>query len=190
MPINRFNSDSYKLKLEEDVTMSYRRVSAICVMTALVVAVQARALRAGNNEGDVVTVAFGAGLNTAQPGNSANHHVIPSVIKVKTGGVVNFAVAGFHWIFVYNPGKQAADVVVADPAATFINDMTNLYYGGLSPVATPSAVAAAPNKIETVLFPKAGRYLVICNVTGHFKDGMFAFIEVSGGDNQEGQNHH
>ena len=33
-----------------------------------------------------VTVSFGAGLNTAQPGNSANHHVLPGLIKVRKGG--------------------------------------------------------------------------------------------------------
>ncbi|RYF37757.1 MAG: hypothetical protein EOO38_25750, partial [Cytophagaceae bacterium] len=27
-----------------------------------------------------VTVSFGAGLNTAQPGNSANHHILPPLI--------------------------------------------------------------------------------------------------------------
>ena len=48
------------------------------------------------NKRSSVTVSFGAGLNTAQPGNAANHHVLPAVIRVKAGGVVNFAVAGFH----------------------------------------------------------------------------------------------
>jgi hypothetical protein len=42
-----------------------------------------------------VTVAFGGGLNTATPpGNPANHHVVPRIIDIKDGGVVNFAVAG------------------------------------------------------------------------------------------------
>ena len=34
--------------------------------------------------GKVVTVAFGAGLNTALvPGDPVNHHVLPDVIKLK-----------------------------------------------------------------------------------------------------------
>ena len=32
-----------------------------------------------------VTVSFGAGLNTAQPGNAVNHHVLPGLIKVRKG---------------------------------------------------------------------------------------------------------
>ena len=41
----------------------------------------------------IVTVAFGAGLNTAQPGNSANHHVIPETIRISAGDVISFNVA-------------------------------------------------------------------------------------------------
>jgi hypothetical protein len=29
------------------------------------------------NQRESVTVSFGAGLNTAKPGNTANHHVLP-----------------------------------------------------------------------------------------------------------------
>ena len=55
----------------------------------------------GQDKGQSVTVAFGAGLNSSA---AANHHVLPRTIEVDKGGVVNFAVAGFHQIFVYNPG--------------------------------------------------------------------------------------
>ena len=61
----------------------------------------------GNGNGPerrVITVAFGAGLNTAQPGNPENHHVIPDTIRVNAGDVVNFSVAGFHIIRVYGNG--------------------------------------------------------------------------------------
>ncbi len=69
-----------------------------------------------------VTVAFGAGLNTAQPGNAANHHVLPNTIEIKAGGVVNFAVAGFHQIVVYNPGTEFEDIVLpAFPPNLFVN---------------------------------------------------------------------
>jgi len=40
-----------------------------------------------------VTVAFGRGLNTAQPGNAVNHVILPKKIKIKQGGVVHFLVA-------------------------------------------------------------------------------------------------
>jgi hypothetical protein len=57
-----------------------------------------------------ITVAFGAGLNTAQPGNTPNHHIIPQEFtvritkarkldgtKVFVPATVNFIVSGFHW---------------------------------------------------------------------------------------------
>jgi uncharacterized cupredoxin-like copper-binding protein len=134
-----------------------------------------------------VTVSFGAGLNTAQPGNSANHHVLPRTIEIKAGGVVNFAVAGFHQIFVYNPGKGPEDVVPnVNPMALFIDDTTNLYYRGILPAGGPppgipvtTNPSNAVNRVEPVSFADPGTYLVICNVAPHFRDGMYAFIKVS-----------
>jgi hypothetical protein len=130
-----------------------------------------------------VTVSFGAGLNTAQQGNAANHHVLPRVIEVDTGGVVNFVVAGFHQIFAYNPGTRVSDVedylasLPSEP--TFINYLTNTYYQGLSPVGPPpTGLSNAQNRVESVSFSKPGLYLVLCNVTGHFKDGMWAWVRV------------
>ena len=58
----------------------------------------------------IVTVGFGAGLNTAQPGNSENHHVIPQTIRVRTGDVVNFVVSGLHIVRVYDEGVRLRDV--------------------------------------------------------------------------------
>lgn len=140
----------------------------------------------GNDAPVSVTVSFGVGLNTAAPGNAVNHHILPRIIEVKAGGVVNFAVAGFHQIFVYNPGKGVDDVVIADPAALFINDLNGLYYTGLVP-APPGPDGAAEtttnpsnaiNRLESVAFFNPGVYLVICNVRPHFQDGMWAFVRV------------
>jgi plastocyanin len=131
-----------------------------------------------------VTVAFGAGLNTAQPGNSQNHHVLPRTIEIKAGGVVNFAVAGFHQISIYLPGTTPESILV--PATgVFINDSLNLYYQGIvpagGPLGTPVTVnpSNASNRVESVSFPEPGTYLVICNVRTHFLDGMYAFVKVS-----------
>lgn len=132
----------------------------------------------GNDARLAVTVSFGVGLNTAQPGNAANHHVLPKLIKVRRGGVVNFMVAGFHQVMVYNPGVTAANILV--PATgLFINDTTNLYYQGIAPLGPPPAgVSNATNRVESVSFADAGDYLVICNVRPHFLDGMHAIIRV------------
>ena len=38
--------------------------------------------------------------------------------------------------------------------------------------------ANASNRVESVSFAEPGTYLVICNIRGHFLDGMYAFIHV------------
>lgn len=132
-----------------------------------------------------VTVSFGAGLNTAQPGNAANHHVLPGVIRVRKGGVVNFVVAGFHQVMVYHPGVGPASIALPPATALFINDTKNLFYTGIAPAGGPppgTAVTGNPsnasNRTESVSFPEVGDYFVICNVRPHFVDGMYAFVKV------------
>src|SRR5688572_33477284 len=68
-----------------------------------------------------VTVGFGAGMNTNQPGNPANHHVIPDTIRVNVGDVVSVAVAGFHIIRVYGNGVKLSDVKAVIPNECEIN---------------------------------------------------------------------
>ena len=70
---------------------------------------------------EIVTVAFGAGLNTAQPGNSANHHVIPDTIRISAGDVISFNVAGLHAIRVYANGVKLADVKANVPQECQVN---------------------------------------------------------------------
>ena len=132
-----------------------------------------------------VTVSFGAGLNT--DGGPANQHIMPPTIHVAAGGVVNFVVAGFHQIFVYNQGTAPNDVVVPQ-TGTFIDDTNNLFYHGLSPVGPPPAgLSNLQNRVESVSFSDPGTYLVICNVRAHFLNGMFAYVQV--GDDQDGHHH-
>lgn len=135
-----------------------------------------------------VTVSFGAGLNTAQPGNAANHHILPRTIEIKAGGVVNFAVGGFHQIVIYNPGTDIGDITLpAFPPNLFVNyQLATAYYVGINPNNANPATAPAPatvfngeNRLETVSFTEPGVYLVICNVTPHLRDGMYAYIRVT-----------
>ena len=143
-----------------------------------------------DNDRASVTVSFGAGLNTAQPGNAANHHILPREIKVNKAGVVNFVVAGFHQIIVFAPGVVLGQIVVP-PAGLFLyepappNALPVHYLGirttggpppGIAPTSNPSN---APNRVESVSFANPGSYLVICNVRTHFIDGMWATIKVS-----------
>jgi hypothetical protein len=153
-----------------------------------------------------VTVAFGRGLNTNQAGNAVNHVVLPNNIDVNQDGVVHFMVAGLHQPVIYKPGTVPENIVV--PASGFfINDAHNRYYQGINPAGGPMGTAPTPtaadnrsnaaNRVESVSFPTSeginpntgavlsekaepGTYLVICNVRGHFLDGMWAFIRVKG----------
>jgi hypothetical protein len=164
------------------------------------------ALKAKDNDDKTpgsITVAFGAGLNTAQPGNTPNHHIIPQEFKVRitkarklNGDVVvvpatvNFIVSGFHWPWVYNDGVKLGDIVV--PAAgTFVNYNVNVFAKGINPGTPPTfaditsqGVAGvfpldpAFNRTDSFGFSAPGKYLVICNVRGHFIDGMYAWINV------------
>ena len=167
--------------------MRRRTIATLAVVLALSTAAgKAAGHDGGSDDRSVVTVMFGVGMNTVLPPNSisnpANHHVLPEVIHVRTGGVVNFVVAGFHQIFVYEPG---AGPIQVPASGTFINDLRNLYYQGILPAGGPPATPAtanpsnAQNRVEPVLFTAPGTYLVICNVRGHFLGGMYAYVVVS-----------
>jgi plastocyanin len=158
----------------------------------------------GDRKGTQAAASFGRGLNTAQPGNAVNHAILPKMIKVQAGGVVDFAVAGFHDIIIFKPGFTLEQLVAAgggqvpltppifvippDPAAplpvalSFLAD--SIYYRGLSPAGGPLATpvsgnpANGSNRTEGVAFLTKGTYLVICNVRPHLLDGMYAYVKV------------
>ena len=163
----------------------------------------------------VVTVAFGAGLNTAQPGNPANHHVIPEAIRVRVGDIVSFNVSGLHYIRVYGNGVKLDQVKLEIPDECEVNPLPpatfapqcgappvplvsagalSVYYNGINPLVVPqpgppfALASAATNRVEPVAFLAPGRYLVICAVLPHFNDKMYAWIEVRPGGN--GGGHH
>jgi plastocyanin len=171
--------------------MKQRMIAWVGILLALGTAPGVAAGDGNNDKQLVVTAMFGAGINTVLPPNSptnpVNHHVLPEIIRVQTGGVVNFVVAGFHQIFVYNPGVAVTDI---DPGTgLFINDTGGLYYQGILPAGGPPPAipvttnpSNAQNRVEPVLFTTPGTYLVICNVRGHFNNGMYAYVVVS--DNQ------
>jgi hypothetical protein len=145
-----------------------------------------------------ITVAFGAGLNTAQPGNVLNHHVIPQQFTVRitkakkldgtvvfVPATVNFVVSGFHYVWVYKPGVTLAEVQKNIPATgTFVNYDVNVFAKGVNPGTPPTFADAnvnpsgVSNRTDSFGFSVPGRYLVICNVRGHLLDGMYAWINV------------
>lgn len=157
-----------------------------------------------------ITVAFGAGLNTALPGNTPNHHIIPQDVTVRitkarkldgtvvfVPATVNFTVSGFHYIWVYNPGVRLSDVQANIPAAgTFVNYDVNVFAKGVNPGTPPTFADASvnpsgvQNRTDSFGFSTPGRYLVICNVRGHLLDGMYAWITVVDGDDDHGHGDH
>jgi plastocyanin len=175
----------------------------------LVLTLASSSMQADEKTPASISVAFGAGLNTAQPGNTPNHHVIPQEFTVRitkarkldgtlvfVPATVNFVVSGFHWIWVYNSGVTLAQVRANIPATgTFVNYDVNVFAKGVNPGTPPAFadVAVNPsgvmNRTDSFGFSVPGRYLVICNVRGHLLDGMYAWINVVD-DDRDGHSGH
>ena len=173
------------------------RASAV-VASVLALSLASPTVKAKDKPEGRITVTFGAGLNTAQPGNTPNHHIIPQEFTVKitkakkldgtvvfVPATVNFIVSGFHWPWVYNNGVTLGEVQANIPAAgTFVNYDVNVFAKGVDPGTPPTFANASVNpsgvmnRTDSFGFSLPGRYLVICNVRGHFIDGMYAWINV------------
>ena len=124
------------------------------------------------------------------------HQLIPSEVKIKAGGAVNFIVGGFHQPTVYGDGTLPADINTNTTTPStgipsgvpLINDDVNRTYRGQDPSRQPILIppsaggASGPvsqDRVEVVHFPKPGTYLVICGVRAHFVDDrMFGFVKV------------
>lgn len=143
--------------------MSSSRKLTITLTAAIACALGVSTASAADPDGrNAVTVSFGAGLNTAQPGNSKNHHVVPKDVQIEVGDVVNFVVAGLHIIRVYEPGVFAGAIRnqipdecevnpvpsaseapqcyfgnVASPVAVIPTFDLPVYYQGIDPLAAP-----------------------------------------------------
>ncbi len=149
------------------------------------------------NVQDSATVSFGGWMTSPvldrfpnENPRTANHHaLIPERVRIKVGGTVNFVIAGFHQVIVYDHGTQPGDIntnLVIAPTGPgnipplLINDPNNRIYNGLDPSLLPQ------DRVEVVQFDKPGLYLVICGVLPHFREGMYGFVRVVPNDgNQE-----
>ena len=178
--------------------MTGLRASAVAI-SVLSLSLSGPPVKANDKTPGSITVAFGAGLNTAQPGNTPNHHIIPQEFKVRitkakklngqvvvVPATVNFIVSGFHWPWVYQNGVTLEEVQLHIPAAgLLVNYDVGVFAKGVFPGTPPTFADAAPfplsaaqNRTDSFGFSIPGRYLVICNVRGHFIDGMYAWINV------------
>ena len=80
------------------------------------------------------------------PGVANNvHAMIPHEVKIKAGGSVNFIIAGFHLLAIYDDGTQPGDIstatlispTITPPAPPLINDPNNRIYFGIDPGVLP-----------------------------------------------------
>ena len=116
--------------------------------------------------------------NLGAPGIPNGHQLIPNEVKIKAGGAVNFIIAGFHHVLVYDDGTQPGDInpnllVPGSNPPGLIDDPNNRIYRGVDPRPFPQ------DRVEVVHFSTPGTYLVICGVRPHFvNDGMFGFVRV------------
>jgi plastocyanin len=132
------------------------------------------------------------------PGVANNvHAMIPHEVKIKAGGSVNFIIAGFHLLAIYDDGTEPSDIrttnlispTITPPAPPLINETRNRIYFGIDPSVLPRlappnppvAPASPPlqDRVEVVHFPNPGTFLVICAVLPHFMDGMFGYVDVN-----------
>jgi hypothetical protein len=67
---------------ERSSEMKPLRASAVAI-SVLALSLTGPTVKAKARTPGSITVAFGAGLNTAQPGNTPNHHIIPQEFTVR-----------------------------------------------------------------------------------------------------------
>jgi hypothetical protein len=154
------------------------------------------------------TVAFGqwdadpANPFDRQPVNSDRfrnvHAVLPFEAVIEEGGAVSFIISGVHQVAIYSEEAtlehlQSVAVLPANqlPGVPPLFDYEpDRVYRGLDPrVLTYATLVTIPpattpvnllvqDRVETVNFPKRGKYLVICSVVPHLLEGMHGYVRV------------
>lgn len=109
------------------------------------------------------------------------HLLTPNEVTIKAGGSVNFIIAGFHQVVIYDDGTQPSQIntslltpTTGTPGGVpLIADPNHRIYRGLDPSTT-----GTQDRVEVVQLSKPGTYLVICGVLFHFNDGMTGYVRV------------
>ena len=117
---------------------------------------------------DSATMVFGR----PDAGNrQAQNKIEPGAVAISAGGTVTFVMDGFHQVAIYEPGIKPQDIVPAGNRVALPGDEGVIFIGE----------AAAPGVSEDVYtFNEPGKYLVICNVTGHFVNAqMWGWVIVN-----------
>lgn len=130
---------------------------------------------AGVTTADSATMVFGnnsvgSGCNFPCEDDASFHAVdkiLPGAVSVRSGDTVDFIVAGFHQVAIYDVGTKPKDIEFNGPFP-FVNDSdSRIAMGGLT--VDFSWTAAGP-----------GKYLVICNIAPHFEEAnMWGWVNVN-----------
>ena len=111
---------------------------------------------------------------------NAQFDLVPRTSVISRGGEVSFTIGtpnGLteahpvpHWVAVCELGVTPEDVNVAPNMTPFINDSRCPRAGAAPSVYAPEV---------KVTFPQPGRYLVLCNIRGHFTNfKMYGWVNV------------
>jgi hypothetical protein len=121
------------------------------------------------------------------------HKLIPGTVDIRAGGSVNFIIAGFHHVLIYDDGHKPTDIDLTKTIAPtaggppLIDDPHRRIYRGLDPSVMPLLPGSMPpqplqDRVETVRFTRRGKYLVMCGVLPHFFEAgefvMFGYVRV------------
>jgi len=113
------------------------------------------------------------------------HELTPSNVTIKQGGTVRFIIGGFHNVVVYDDGTRPEDinttltVTPTNGGPPLINDPAHRIYRGVDPSLVPQ------DRVEVVQFSEPGTYLVICAVRPHFQEGMYGYVRVLRGHEED-----
>lgn len=121
---------------------------------------------------------------TPVPAPNRNVHThLPFEVEIDRGGAVSIIMSGFHQVLIYE-GREFADVKAAWEAAGspvlpggpgLVNYSDDRVYRGLDPF---TQTQGSVDRVESVNFLHAGRYLVVCGVRPHFVEGMHGYVNV------------
>jgi plastocyanin len=94
--------------------------------------------------------------------------ITPGALSVTVGTTVDFPVADFHQVAIYEPGTTRDQIV---PAGFTVDDPNNRVFIGPSPFVGDASTEYT--------FTSPGKYLVICNIAPHFQfTSMWGYVNV------------
>ena len=192
------------------MTDMLKRLAALAVLVSVVaVFTLGGGLAYGDDDDgdddDTVTVRFGEPEGRTVPGIDDPDHITidlaPDPVDEDTTVIFDVATldfgteSGFHQVIIYDAGTEVGDVAVPPFPNFFVNPGSGPSPGppfidaALDPDADPlpdGVIAAGQFGGDlSFTFDEPGTYLVICNITFHFGEGMLRFVTVLDDDGDD-----